>query len=94
MSRNEKSTANTQRQQRSAPRKQKILTEWEVEQDDQGQYFTGLLYENNEKKEWETNYLTKVVLHRQYIEGFTDSGSVYVMEYKNAKSGGHTLYIQ
>ena len=94
MSRADRSNTNTGRQQRTSSRTQKILTDWEVEYDDQGQYFTGFLYENNEKKEWETNYLSKIVLHRQYVEGFTESGSVYIMEYKNAKPGGHTLYTK
>jgi len=70
----------------------KILYNWEIAEDDTGQFVIGLLMEDNEQKDWETNYLTKIVLHRLYLEGFTDSGSIYVMEYKHAKPGGHTVY--
>jgi len=84
-----------QQQQKSQQIKKiskKILYNWEIAEDDTGQFVIGLLMEDNEQKDWETNYLTKIVLHRLYLEGFTDSGSIYVMEYKHAKPGGHTVY--
>ena len=71
----------------------KMIYNWEVENDNDGQYITGILIENKEQKEWETSYISKLVLHRQYLEAFTDSGSIYAMEYKHAKSGGHTFYL-
>mgnify|MGYP003962718565 FL=1 len=80
-----------QKQQQQQQRK-KMLYNWEIAEDDTGQFVIGLLMEDNEQKDWETNYLTKIVLHRLYLEGFTDSGSIYVMEYKHAKPGGHTVY--
>ena len=83
-----------QQRQQSVQKRQhkKIICDWEIVSDENGQFVIGILLEDGEKKEWETNYLSKIVLHRQYLEGFTDSGSIYVMEYKTAKPGGHTLY--
>jgi type II secretory pathway pseudopilin PulG len=81
-----------QQHQQQQQQRKKILYNWEIAEDDTGQFVIGLLMEDNEQKDWETNYLTKIVLHRLYLEGFTDSGSIYVMEYKHAKPGGHTVY--
>ena len=86
------------RQPRSAqsntPRSKKyMLYNWEFTHDDEGQFVLGILVEDNEQKEWETSYLSKIVMHRQYVEAHTQSGSIYLMEYKHAKSGGHTLYL-
>ena len=87
---NRQTTQSSNQRSRSSP---KMLYNWEVEHDNDGQYITGILIENKEQKEWETSYISKLVLHRQYVEAFTDSGSVYAMEYKHAKSGGHTFYL-
>lgn len=78
---------------RNQSTRKNILYNWEFTHDEEGQFIVGILIEDNEQKEWETNYLSKIVLHRQYVEAFTESNSIYIMEYKHAKSGGHTLYL-
>ena len=70
----------------------KNLTKWSIEEDNDGHFVTGNLTENKEVKEWETSHIVKMIMHRAYAEAVTDSGSTYILEYKNASPGGHTLY--
>jgi len=70
----------------------KNLTKWVIEEDNDGHYVSGTLMDNKEAKDWETSHLTKLVMHRAYAEAITDSGTTYILEYKNAAPGGHTVH--
>ena len=77
----------------TASRRPKNLLNWSLDEDNDGQFAIGVINDGKEVKEWETSHLTKVIMHRAYAEACTDSGSIYILEYKNAKPGGHVLHI-